>query len=171
MSAAQTFTALHALAASHGSASSAASSQSASTVSVTSLLLQLVIGLGVVLGVIWVVARLLRGKAGLAMGARRQGALAVLHRQSLGKGSSVAIVRAAGRVYLVGVTQQNVHRIDELDAAAPELSTGDPGAGTSDQNLDGGNGMAAAFPTTTQRPTTTWTSTIEQLRELTVRRS
>jgi len=161
--------ALHRLAASHGATASGAGGQTASTVSVTSLLLQLVIGLGVVLGIIALVARLLRGRAGLAMGARRQGALSVLHRQSLGKGSGVAIVRAAGRVYLLGITQQSVRRIDELDAGELELAVGDPAA-AADVNLDGGNGLATAYPTTKQRPTTTWTSTIEQLRELTVRR-
>jgi flagellar biogenesis protein FliO len=164
--------ALGTLAVSHGSGSSgAAAGQTASTVSVTSLLLQLVIGLGVVLGIIALVTRLLRGKAGMAMGARRQGALTVLHRQSLGKGSAVAIVRAAGHVYLLGVTQQSVRRIDELDARDLDPALGEQvAAAASDPQFDGGNGFATAFPTTKQRPTTTWTSTIEQLRELTVRR-
>ncbi len=138
------------------------------TVSVTSLMFQLVIGLGVVLGVIALVAKLLRGKAGLAMGAgRRQGALAVIGRQSLAKGSSVAVVRAGQRVFLLGITAQSVRRLGELDPADLE-----PGAEPfSMQTIDGANGVVATFPTTKQqRPTTTWTSTIEQLRELTVRR-
>jgi len=163
--------ALHGLA-THGSAQAGAGApaQTASTVSVTSLLFQLVIGLGVVLGVIALVSRLVRGKAGLAMGARRQGTLAVLQRQSLGKGSAVAIVRAAGTYYLLGITQQSVRRIGTLDPAEIELAAGEPGDGPATQILDRGQGSASVFPTTTQRPSSTWTSTIEHLRELTVRR-
>jgi len=153
--------------AAHVPAATGAVASTANTVSVTSLLFQLVIGLGVVLGVIALVAKVLRGRAGLAMGpGRRQGVLAVIGRQSLTKGTSVAVVRAGQRFYLLGITPQSVRSLGELDPA--ELETHDDG-GPLVPN-DGGNGIVAAFQTTKQRPNATWTSTIEQLRELTVRR-
>ncbi|HXX89754.1 MAG TPA: flagellar biosynthetic protein FliO [Acidimicrobiales bacterium] len=147
-----------------------ASPATANTVSVTSLFLQLVIGLGVVLGVIALVARVLRGRAGLALSAaRRQGPLAVLARQGVAKGSAVAVVRAGRRVFLVGITAQAVRRLAELDPAELE-GTLDGSPPTGVQIADRANGFAPTYSTKKQRPTTTWTSTIEQLRELTVRR-
>lgn len=155
--------------AAHAPAAAGAVANTANTVSITSLLFQLVVGLGVVLGVIALVAKVLRGRAGMAIGAaRRQGVLAVIGRQSLTKGTSVAVVRAGQRVFLLGITPQSVRSLAELDPA--ELDAQVEGGGPT-ETYDGANGIVAAFPTTKQRPTTTWMSTIEQLRELTVRRA
>jgi len=152
----------------HGAAAATAVPTTANSVSITSLLLQLVVGLGVVLGVIALVARVVRGKAGLALKAgRRPGTLAVMARQSLSKGTSVAVVRAGQRVFLLGVTPQNVRSLGELDPGEIDVPAD---GGVPPETLHGANGISAVFPTTNQRPTTTWTSTIEQLRDLTVRR-
>jgi flagellar biogenesis protein FliO len=91
-------------------------STAAHTVSAWSLLGQLVIGLAVILFIIFVATRLLRGKGGRLAGVgRRQMLVSVMARQSMGKGVSVVIVRVGTATYLLGVTQHQVTRLDQLD--------------------------------------------------------
>jgi len=66
-----------------------------------------------------VASRLLGGKGRLGLrGGRRPVLLTVVARQSMGKGVSIAIVEAAGSTYLLGVTNHQVTRLDQLDPAA-----------------------------------------------------
>jgi flagellar biogenesis protein FliO len=117
---------LHLLATAHTTHSTGAK-----TVSTSSLFLHLVLALVVVIGVIALASRLLRGRVG---GLRKTTApLAVLGRQPLGKGVQIAIVRAGTDTYVVGVTSHQVTRLgrftdpdpgvpvstDDLPAAAP----------------------------------------------------
>ncbi|MCK4177626.1 flagellar biosynthetic protein FliO [Aciditerrimonas ferrireducens] len=109
-----------------------AGSLGAQSISATSLLLQLAVGLAVVVGLVYLTARLLRGRLGARLtgagsrGARsaRGQAVAVLGRQSLGKGVSVALVQVAERAYLLGVTPGRVQKVAALDPSA--LGTGGP---------------------------------------------
>ena len=89
----------------------------AQSVSAGSLFLHLIIGLVVVLGLVALATKVVRRSTGLQ--ARRQAPLAVLGRQSLGKGVSVAVVRAGDDTYLVGVSQHGVNRIARM---APEAT-------------------------------------------------
>jgi flagellar biogenesis protein FliO len=142
-------------------ASSHASSHAAvhpDTVSVTGLFVQLVVGLGVVLAIIWVAARVLKGRAGGNLGARRQGALAVLSRQGLAKGVSVALVRAGGQTYLLGVTASQVSKLAKLD---PD--------GLAEQSIEPSAGSAEIRPL--PGLPSNLVAKIEQLRERTVRRA
>jgi flagellar biogenesis protein FliO len=91
-------------------------STTAHTVSAWSLLAQLVIGLAVILFIILVATKLLGGKGRRLVGpGRRPMPISVLARQSMGKGVSVVIVQAGPGTYLLGVTQHQVTRLDELD--------------------------------------------------------
>lgn len=104
----------------------------AQPVSATSLFLQLMLGLAVVLGIIWAVSRLLRGRVGTTMGKRRSAPLAVLGRQPLGKGVQIAIVKAGAETYLLGVTTHQVTRLARFrpDPSDAEVSSDDlPPAG------------------------------------------
>lgn len=160
-------------------------SGTAQTVSASSLLVQMVIGLVVVVGLIKVGSRLLQGKAGKALGpGRRPGPVAVLGRQSLGKGVQVAVVSAADQAYLVGVTQQQVTMLGQLvPGADPGSTTVVPIGGT-------GAESATADPTGGADPAgpglqllrgepdpgaggdgAPWRSAIEQIRAKTVRRA
>lgn len=87
----------------------------AATVSVPSLMLQLLIGLAVVIGLIWVASKVAKGR--LARPARSRGAstaLSVISRQTLGKGVHVAVVRIGSETLLLGVTAHQVTRLAEI---------------------------------------------------------
>ncbi|MDA8268259.1 MAG: flagellar biosynthetic protein FliO [Actinomycetota bacterium] len=96
------------------------SATGASTVSAGGLLLQVVLGLGVIVALVLVGSRFVRGRAngGVtgAVAGRRRGVVTVLGRQTLGKGVSVAVVEVAGRAYLLGVTPNAIRRLGEADA-------------------------------------------------------
>lgn len=132
-------------------------SSTASSVSATSLLFQLVIGLAVVLAIIWVVSRVLRGRMGMVNAKRRSAPLAVLGRQPLGKGVQIAIVKAGAEMYLLGVTAHQVTRLARFDPGSDE-----PVEASSDDLPPAGRGAPAAFRLQ---------STVRQLQERTLRRT
>lgn len=80
------------------------------------LAFQVVLSLGIVLGLMWLLARALRSRA-MSSGA---GMLEVLGRLPLTRGSSVAVVRVADQVLVLGVTETQV---TVLTVADPELSS------------------------------------------------
>jgi flagellar protein FliO/FliZ len=79
---------------------------------VLELVLRVVFSLSVVLGLLWLIARVssrrLRGSA-------HQGLVRTLVRQPLSRGSSLAVVSVGERVLVVGVTEQQVNLLTELD--------------------------------------------------------
>ena len=95
------------------------------------LLLRLVASLAVVIGLLLVLARL---------GAKRFSGSAdsivqVIHRQPLSRTSSLAVVDVAGRILVLGATEQQVSLVTELDAvdleqagrrAVPSPRVGEP---------------------------------------------
>lgn len=135
------------------------SAGTAKSVSATSLFFQLMIGLVVILAIIWVASRLLKGRFGGSLAQRRSAPLAVLGRQTLGKGVQIAIVKAGAQTYLLGVTAHQVTRLArfepesaDADASSDDLpAAGDPPPGT----------QPAAFRLQ---------STLRQLQERTTRR-
>ncbi|GEM_PF-1305264 len=146
------------------------------TVSASSLFLHLVLGLGVVLGLLAVLARLARGRVG-GRGAvpLRRSPIAVLGRQSLGKGVTVAVVQVGERAYLLGITPTAVRRLGTLapeELAAPiQARPVDIEPPSLSVVMPGGDGPAPGSRPRGPRPAPTWTSAIEHLRELTVRRA
>lgn len=88
---------------------------------------RLLIALAVVLGAIWLIAKKARGTSSRAK--LRSGKLIdVLGRQSLSRGSSVAVVRVADKALIIGVTETNVRVLGEmeLDVAAAHIAATDP---------------------------------------------
>jgi len=77
---------------------------------------KMVLALMVVLGLMWLLARLVRQP----LAGRSAGALSVLARQPLTRGASVAVVRVGKQAYVLGVTEQNVTLLAEADPAAVE---------------------------------------------------
>jgi len=155
------------------------------SVSGPELLLQLVIGLGVVLGIIAITARMLRrsGRHSSPGARRRDGAIRVVGRQSLGKGVSVALVQVGERAYLLGVTPTTIRPLGETDkdclsVSDPALSRGSGHGGEPNDLFTWGKvGTSTALSATTShklpaasRSESTWTSAIDHLRELTLRR-
>ena len=141
-------------------------------VSVFALLARLVVSLAVVLGLMAVAARLLARQTKGGRLARRLTPvpIEVLARQSLGKNSSVAVVHAAGRALIVGVTDSQVTLLAEGDPQIlqPREEPEDPATTItaaartrSPWTAPGSTGAAAFSP---------WTAMLETLRERTVRR-
>ncbi|MBC7551340.1 MAG: flagellar biosynthetic protein FliO [Cellulomonas sp.] len=75
--------------------------------------LRVVLALACVLGLIWFAGRRLSGTPGLRK--PRSVPLTVIGRQSLGKGAGIALVEVAGRVLLLGVGEQGVRVLTEID--------------------------------------------------------
>ena len=140
-------------------------------VSVFALMLRLVVSLGVVLALMALAAKLLaRSSGGRIARTARQVPIQVVARHSLGKNSSVAVVHAAGRALIVGVTDAQVTLLGEgdielLTEPAPEedATAITAAAGTrSPWAMPGKSGAAAFSP---------WTAMLDTLRDRTVRRS
>ena len=75
--------------------------------------LRVALSLACVLGLIWFAGRRLQGTA--AVRKQRTVPLSVLGRQSLGKGAGIALVEVAGRVLLLGVGEQGVRLLTEVE--------------------------------------------------------
>jgi flagellar protein FliO/FliZ len=75
------------------------------------LVLRIGFSLLVVLGLMWLLARVVRRP----LGGRAHGALAVLNRQQLTRGAAVTVVRVADRAIILGVTDQQVSLLGETD--------------------------------------------------------
>nr|WP_269204801.1 flagellar biosynthetic protein FliO [Motilibacter deserti] len=75
------------------------------------MLLRLFLSLGVVIALMWLAAKVLRG----SMGGKNTGALEILARQQLSRGASVSVVRVADRALVVGVTENTVTLLTETD--------------------------------------------------------
>ncbi len=128
-------------------------------VSLLSLFARLAISLAVVLAVMALAGRALRKKALPGMSRRQRVApIEVLARQGLGRTASVAMVRAGGKVLLLGITEANVNILGEADDVAL-LEDDRPEA---NWTASAGGGPA--------RPGWTWKTMIDAARERTVRR-
>ncbi|MGK5115292.1 MULTISPECIES: FliO/MopB family protein [unclassified Geodermatophilus] len=129
------------------------------------MVVRLLLTLVFVGGVLWFAARLAK-KRGLGQG---NGLIEVVARQRMGRASSVTVVRIAGRVLVVGATEEQVTLLAEVDSdaveeaveerraalARPATATGAPASGV----LAGSVFDRAG-----------WTTFVQQLRERTVRR-
>jgi len=84
---------------------------------VIELVLRIGFSLLIVFGLMWGLARVVRRPLG---GKRGTGALAVLSRQQLSRGSAVAIVQVHDRALILGVTDQQVSLLGEAALEAFE---------------------------------------------------
>ena len=146
--------------------SAAAQTSTAKPVSATSLMFQLLVGLAVVLGIIWVAAKIARGRIGLAGPRKRNTPLAVLSRQPLGKGVQIAVVKAGAEQYLLGITAHQVTRLARFKPDESELLE------TSSDDLPpiGRPGPGGAPPAFRLPSTFRLQSTLRQLQERTLRK-
>lgn len=119
-----------------------------------SLLGRLVFSLGVVLLLMALLARVLRNRAmpGLGRSPVKRDVLQVLARQSLSRTASIAVVQAADRALVVGITDQGVSVLAEIDPT--ELEAHEPDV----------PGLPSASPTSRQ-------GVVDLLRDRTTRRS
>lgn len=136
-------------------------------VSLAALGLRLVISLVIVIGLMSFATKMLRKRAGFAStGGRGRGKsklenlpIEVVGRQALGRNASVAIVRAANKTLVLGVTDGTVSVLTELEPL--DLLAIEDGSEAEWTELSGD----------AERSNQSWTGLLEQLRERTVRRS
>jgi flagellar biogenesis protein FliO len=137
------------------------------------LVIRMLVSLAVVLALMYVAARLLnRSRGGLRSVPRRRpirtraagGAagpvvrsaeLEVVGHRPLGKGASVALVRAGDRTWLIGVTETSVRLLSEIEPEADAMPD------------DAGLAAVTQLASASQAPA----SLLDQLRERTVRRA
>jgi flagellar protein FliO/FliZ len=123
------------------------------------MILRIGFSLLVVVGLLWLLGKVVRRP----LGGRAAGALAVLARQQVTRGATVALVRVVDRALILGVTDGQVTLLGETDLAA----------------------LSVPVPTEARRETVpvqpgrldgsvlsphTWTQTMEFLRSRTARR-
>jgi len=138
----------------------------AQSVSASSLLVQMVVGLVVIIVLIKLASKFVQGRGGRTLGhGPRAAGVSVVGRQSLGKGVQVAMVAAGRQTFLLGVTQRQVTLLGQVDTGAPARAEGHDGAGL--QLLQGENRPALSDG----EPVPVWKSAIEQMRLRTVRRA
>ncbi len=144
-------------------------STGAQSVSASSLLVQMVVGLVVIIVLIKLATRFVQGRGvrGVVRRPRTDG-VAVIGRQSLGKGVQVAMVAAGKQTYLLGVTQRQVTLLGQLDPDEADSDNLDA-VGGGLQLLRGDSGSLALASGGDHLPV--WKSAIEQMRVRTVRRA
>ncbi len=147
--------------------------------SLASLLPRLFISMAVVILVMYIAARLLKNKqmgTGTGLSGKfstpQPAAIQVLGRQGVGKNASVTVLRAGDKTLVIGVTDQNISLLAELDStqqaeliearveevARKELPTDAQWTGFSRSLAAAGSNPA-------------WKGLLTQVRERTVRRS
>lgn len=134
-----------------------------SDVSLISLFARLLVSLAVVLAVMALAGKAMRRRS-FPNGMPRRGRVApieVLARQGLGRSASVALVRAGGKVLVLGVTETNVNVLGEADESAVLLEE-DAGSGADWTALPGDGGLL--------RPGRSWKAVVDAARDRTVRR-
>ena len=90
------------------------------------MFVRLIMSLGVVIGLMWVAANVLRkrGIAGTGGGSRKTAAgleVELVTRKPLGRNASIAVVRVGERSMLVGVTEQQVTNLGDVEFEEIEL--------------------------------------------------
>ena len=127
-----------------------------STTSTLALFARLLVSLGVVIGLMWFAARVVR-RRGFGSPTRRPGVhIDVIARRTLGRNASIAIVRAGDQGMIVGVTEQNITKLGDADLDQIDLVNGESQWTATPQGPDG--------------PTPSWKAMLDQLRDRTARR-
>lgn len=130
------------------------------TASTFELFLRLALSLGVVIGLMVLLSAVLRRRGLQLGGTRRPNAgvrVEVLARRGLGRSASIAVVRAAGKSMVLGVTDASITLLAEPDLDEIDLDDTEP--------------QWTGLPGGAARPGTTWKALLESLREKTTRRS
>ena len=145
------------------------------------VLIQLILALGIVLGVMWVAARLMRN----AGGGRGAGIVEMIARQPVGRTSAVVVVRVAERALIVGVTDEKVTLLSEADleiieaaqaeeeerrAAARGGRTGATAIGSGRSGAGSGGAQSSGALSGSILSPSTWRQTVDAIRDRTARR-
>jgi flagellar biogenesis protein FliO len=133
----------------------------------------MLLSLSVVLGLLWVIARVGRGRqVGRRPGRTGGGGSAastrieMLGRRALGRHSAVFVVRAGSRTLVLGQTPQQITVLAECDPDQPDRPAVDAEAGNVGDAGDMMPGLASENGALTPKA---WDAFVDRLREMTVR--
>ncbi|HEX5097352.1 MAG TPA: flagellar biosynthetic protein FliO [Acidimicrobiia bacterium] len=138
-----------------------------STTSTFALFARLIFSMGIVLGLMWIAARVLQ-RRGLGPVAKRQARaveLELLARKNVGRHASIAVVRAAGQAMVVGITEHEITKLADADLPAIDLEA-EQDVAASEAASQGTAAPQQGFAT----PGQAWKAMLEHVREKTVRR-
>lgn len=88
-------------------------------VSVLSMAFRLIVSLGIVLGLIALLAWAARRQKGLGLGFGGRGTITVRAREQLGRGTTIALVQVGGRTLLIGANEHAIEVLAEGDEMLP----------------------------------------------------
>jgi Flagellar biosynthesis protein, FliO len=138
---------------------------------------RMIVALGLVLGLLWLFSKFGRGRQVKSRARWLQGGvdasrIEVMDRRSLGRHSSIAVVRAAGRIVVVGQTPQQISVLLDADRE-PAVLDGE-GVGGETPVIGGPSTeedmlmprLASTIGADTPKA---WDAFLERLREMTVR--
>jgi flagellar protein FliO/FliZ len=121
------------------------------------LFARLIFSLAVVIGLMWVAANVLRKRGFTGVASRRTTRgpqIELIARRPLGRNSSVAVVRVGDRSLVLGVTEQQVTNLGEVEL--DEIDVIEDNTRTVSSGPSG--------------PASAWTTMLEQMRNRTARR-
>lgn len=133
-------------------------------------LVHVLVVLGIVIALIYLLARVGQKHFGMGShpGRKTSGRIEILSRYSVGKNSSLMVIRVAPRVFLVGQSAEKIELLSELDG---ESWIEEP-MGASESSLI--RRSLLLTPRTASgiggEPSWAWDALIDRLREMTVRR-
>jgi flagellar protein FliO/FliZ len=133
-----------------------------SSVSTVALFARLIVSLGVVIGLMWVAAAILR-RRGIGHAPRKNAAgvqVELLARKSMGRNVSIAVVRVADQAMVVGITDHQVTTLGHTTVGDFDLRVGE---------TKPSEAQRTALPTGPDGSATAWKAMLDQLRERTVR--
>ena len=140
---------------------------------------RMILALGLVLGLLWLFSKFGRGRQMKSRGRWMQGGvdtgrIEVMDRRSLGRHSSIAVVRAAGRIVVVGQTPQQISVLldadPDVDALGGKVAGGEASPMGDPSKLDEEMLLPGLAATTGVEAPKAWDAFLERLREMTVRR-
>ena len=137
---------------------------------------RMILALGLVLGLLWLFSKFGRSRQVKSRGRWMQGGvdasrIEVMDRRSLGRHSSIAVVRAAGRIVVVGQTPQQISVLLDADPDPDVLGRGAAEAPAIDDlsKPDEEMLLPGLAATTGVDAPKAWDAFLERLREMTVR--
>jgi flagellar biosynthetic protein FliO len=121
------------------------------------MFVRLIFSLAVVIGLMWAAATVLR-KRGIVSGSARRGSgadIELVARRSMGRNSSIVVIKIGERSMVVGVTDHQITKLDDAELTEIDLS-------------DAGSNWTAPAGTTSLG--SAWKTMLEQMRTRTTRR-
>jgi flagellar biosynthetic protein FliO len=139
------------------------------TASTIGMFARLLFSLAIVIGLMWVAATQLKKRGYGGFGGVRRGPgvqVELLARRSMGRNSSIVVVRVGDRSMLVGVTDHQINKLDDVDISEIDLESAN---WTATPALPAPASASSSSAHNGEHPSA-WKTMLEQMRARTTRR-